>query len=169
VTPAAAAIIGLVAAERLVEMVYATRNARALLRLGAIEVGREQHAFFVALHAAWLLAIALFLPDGQGIDLLPLTAFALLQVARLWTIASLGRFWTTRIITLPGAPLVRRGPYRWIRHPNYAIVTAEIALLPLVWGETAVAVVFSLLNAALLVWRIRVEDSVLAERRSAEA
>lgn len=166
--PAAMAIIGLVAAERLVELVYATHNARALFRLGAIEVGREQHTFFVVLHAAWLLAIALSLPDEQGIDALPLTAFVLLQAGRFWAIASLGRFWTTRIITLPGAPLVRRGPYRWVRHPNYAIVAGEIALLPLVWGETAVAAVFSLLNAALLAWRIRVEDGVLAARRSAE-
>ncbi len=93
-----------------------------------------------------------------------LAVFALLQAARLWVIASLGRYWTTRIITLPGAPIVRRGPYRWLRHPNYAIVAAEIAVLPLAFGAWPIAVVFSGLNALLLRHRIRLEEQALAPR-----
>jgi len=162
----ALAIIGLVAAQRLAEVAYAGRNARALLRRGAIEIGRAHYPLFIALHAAWLAAIVLALPAEPPIETVPLAAFVLLQACRIWVIASLGPYWTTRIITLPGAPLVRRGPYRWIRHPNYWIVAGEIALLPLVFGEVAIAAVFSILNAALLAWRIRAEDRALATRRS---
>jgi methyltransferase len=81
-------------------------------------------------------------------------------------IATLGPYWTTRIITLDGAPLVRSGPYRFVRHPNYLIVAAEIAVLPLVFGEIAVCLVFSALNAALLFWRIRQEEAALLVRRT---
>jgi methyltransferase len=88
---------------------------------------------------------------------------------RLWVLLSLGPYWTTRIISLPKAPLVRKGPYRFVRHPNYWIVVGEIALLPLVFGETVVATLFSLLNAALLFWRIRVENAALAARKAAAA
>jgi methyltransferase len=94
----------------------------------------------------------------------PLVIFILLQAARLWVIASLGPYWTTRIITLPGAALIRRGPYRYLRHPNYLIVAGEIVALPLVFGEVWVALIFSALNAMLLAWRIRVEEGVLRER-----
>src|SRR3546814_4790433 len=82
-------------------------------------------------------------------------------------LASLGRFWTTRVITLPGAPLVRRGPYRWFRHPNYLVVTGEILVLPLAFGAWPIAVVFSLANAAILALRVRVEERALAPRRPA--
>ncbi len=157
----ALAIIGLVAVQRLIEVAYAGRNTRALLRRGAIETGRGHYPLFIALHAAWLVAIALGLPDAPTIAWLPLAVFVVLQIGRLWVIASLGPFWTTRIITLPGAPLVRRGPYRWVRHPNYAIVAGEIATLPLVFGAVEIAVVFSILNGALLAWRIRIEDRAL--------
>ena len=95
-----------------------------------------------------------------------LGVFVVLQGLRLWVLASLGPLWTTRIITLPGAPLVRRGPYRFLRHPNYAVVVAEIAVLPLVFGAWRIALVFSLLNLALLAWRIRVEQQALAPRAS---
>jgi methyltransferase len=88
-----------------------------------------------------------------------------LQGMRLWVIASLGPYWTTRIITLPNAALVRRGPYRYLRHPNYAVVIAEIAALPLAFGAWDIAVAFSALNAALIAWRIRVEDRILDPRR----
>ena len=80
--------------------------------------------------------------------------------------ASLGRFWTTRILTLPDAPLVRRGPYRWVRHPNYQVVVAEVALLPLAFGAVGIALIFSAANLILLAIRIRAEDAALAPRRS---
>src|SRR5262249_24074026 len=100
-----------------------------------------------------------------GVSVPLLAAFAILQGLRLWVLLSLGRYWTTRIITVPGAPLVRRGPYRFLRHPNYLVVAAEIAMLPLAFGAWVVAVVFSALNAALLAWRIALEDQALAPRR----
>jgi len=87
-----------------------------------------------------------------------------LQGLRVWVLATLGRYWTTRIITLPGAPLVRRGPYRWLRHPNYVVVAGEIAVLPLAFGAWQIAVVFSLANALVLWIRIRSEERALATR-----
>ena len=92
--------------------------------------------------------------------------FIALQLARVWVIATLGPYWTTRIITLEGAPLVRKGPYRFVRHPNYLVVAGEIAALPLAFGEVDVAIAFTLLNAAMLAWRIRQEDIALALRRA---
>jgi len=85
----------------------------------------------------------------------------------MWVIITLGPYWTTRVITLPGAPLVRKGPYRLMRHPNYAIVVAEIAVLPLTFGAWTIAIVFSVLNALLIAHRISLEDAGLAERRQA--
>jgi methyltransferase len=160
-------IVAAVALQRLLEMGYAMRNTRRLLARGAVESGRSHYPLFILLHGGWLVAIALFLPQPSVIHALPLIVFVLLQAARLWVIATLGPFWTTRIITLPGAPLVRKGPYRILRHPNYAIVAGEIAMLPLVFGEVAVAIVFSILNALLLTWRIRIENAALAPRAGA--
>ena len=89
----------------------------------------------------------------------------LLEIARLWVLATLGRRWTTRIIVLPGAPLVARGPYRFVSHPNYAVVIGEIAVLPLVFGLWQVALIFSVLNAALLWVRISAENEALRPLR----
>jgi methyltransferase len=160
------AMIAAVVLQRLAELIYANRNTRALLLRGGTEVGREHYSLFVLLHAAWLFAIVLALPQPAPIYWIALTGYVALEALRLWTMLSLGSYWTTRIINLPDAPLVRRGPYRFVRHPNYMIVTGEIALLPLVFGEVWVTVVFSLLNGALLYWRIRTEDSALAPRLS---
>jgi methyltransferase len=165
-TIAITVILALVVVQRLVELVYAERNTRALLKRGAIEVGRAHYPFIVALHALWLVAIVFMLPAEASIHWLPLALFLVLQAGRIWVIATLGPYWTTRIITLDGAPLVRSGPYRFVRHPNYLIVAGEIAVLPLVFGEVAVCLVFSVLNAALLFWRIRQEDAALSVRRA---
>jgi methyltransferase len=107
----------------------------------------------------------LLLPPDATIHWWALGIFLVLQLARVWVIATLGPYWTTRIITIDGAPLVRKGPYRFVRHPNYLVVAGEIAALPLAFGEVGVAIVFSILNAAILVWRIRTEDMALAARR----
>jgi methyltransferase len=158
-------LLALVALQRLAEVAYAERNTRALLARGAREVGRGHYPPIVLLHAAWLAAILLMLPEVRVIYWLPLVLFLMLQAARVWVIATLGPYWTTRIITLDEAPLVRRGPYRFVRHPNYLIVAGEILLLPLALGEWQVALAFTLLNAAMLAWRIRAEDAALAARR----
>ncbi len=159
-------VLALVALQRLIEIGYAERNTRALLARGAVEVGRAHYPLIVLLHGAWLLAIVLFLPPDATIHWFMLGIFVALQLARVWVIATLGPYWTTRIITLEGAPLIRKGPYRFVRHPNYCVVAGEIAVLPLVFGEVTVAIVFTLLNAAMLAWRIREEDRALADRRS---
>ena len=91
--------------------------------------------------------------------------FLALQALRVWVIASLGPYWTTRIISLPGVPLVKRGPYRYVRHPNYLVVAGEILALPMAFGEIWVAIGFSIVNAAVLYWRIREEETGLAPRR----
>ena len=160
----AVAILGLVTLQRLLEMRLAERHSRKLLAEGDVEHGREHYPIIVALHAAWLLALWWWAP-GRTISIPLLVLFAVLQIGRVWVIRSLGDRWTTRIIVKPGAPLVRRGPYRFVNHPNYLIVAAEIAVLPLVFGLWQLAVLFSALNAIVLTVRIRAENRALASLR----
>jgi methyltransferase len=151
--------------QRVVELVLALRNTVQLRRLGAVEADAEGYPLFVLLHAGWLVSLALFVP-AYSTPVWPLLGlFALLQLCRLWVISSLGRYWTTRIVTLPNAPLVQAGPFRWFRHPNYLLVIAEIAVLPLAFGAIPIAVSFSAVNLILIIRRIRIEESVLAPRR----
>jgi methyltransferase len=160
-----ALVIGLVAAERLAELVHAARNTRALRARGAVELGARHYPLIVALHASWLVAILVFAPRDAPLVWPWIAIFLVLQVARIWVLLTLGRYWTTRIISLPDAPLVTRGPYRFLRHPNYVVVTAEIAVLPLAFHEPLVALIFTALNLALLAWRVRVENQALAVRQ----
>jgi methyltransferase len=162
---AVAITVSLVALQRVAELLYAARNTQRLKRRGAVEHGRNHYPLFVVLHGCWLVAILIAVPADTTIDWLALSLFILLQVARLWIVATLGPYWTTRIVTLPGTPLIRCGPYRFLRHPNYLVVIGEIALLPLAFGAWRIAALFSLLNLALLAWRRRVEDAALAPRR----
>jgi methyltransferase len=157
-------VVGLVALERLAELLYANRNTRALLRGAAHEIGRAHYPLIVLLHLVWLIAVYVAADKAAPPVWGWIAGFLLLQAARYWVLATLGRYWTTRIIAVPNAPLVMRGPYRFLRHPNYAVVIAEIAVLPLAFGEVANAIVFSLLNAALLWWRIRIETAALDTR-----
>jgi methyltransferase len=157
--------LGLVLLQRVVELVWARRNTLRLRRLGAIEADAEGYPYFVLLHAGWLVSLALFIPATTPPIWPLLGLFALLQLGRLWVISSLGYYWTTRIVSLSGAPLVQTGPFRWFRHPNYLLVIAEIAMLPLAFGAIAIAASFSALNLMLIFRRIRIEDSVLAPRR----
>jgi len=157
--------LALVLLQRAVELVWARRNTLRLWRLGGVEADAEGYRCFVLLHAGWLASLALFVPAATPPIWPLLGLFALLQLGRLWVISSLGRYWTTRIVTLPGAPLVQTGPFRWFRHPNYLLVIAEIALLPLAFGAVAIAASFAAVNLMLIVRRIRIEESVLAPRR----
>ena len=162
---AALLILTVVTLQRLAELVIARRNTAALLARGAYEVAPRHYPLIVAVHSLWLGALWWFAP-GKPI-LWPLVAlFALLQAGRLWVLATLGERWTTRIIILPGAPLVASGPFRFVSHPNYLIVIAEIAVLPLAFGLWQVALVFSLLNAGVLAIRIRAENRALASAPS---
>jgi methyltransferase len=163
---AAVAILAFVTVQRLAELVIARRNTRLLLSRGAYEVGAGHYPLIVAVHASWLATLWLLAP-GQPISGLMLGLYGVLQLGRLWVLAAMGERWTTRIIILPNAPLVRGGPFRFLRHPNYTVVVAEIAVLPLVFGLTGIAILFSLLNAAVLMVRLRAEEKALAPLRAA--
>jgi methyltransferase len=159
-----------VALERAFELYLAQRNTRALLAHGGVEIGAGHYPAIVTVHTLWLLTLYLWALFGAAqIDWLWAGVYALLQLGRLWVMASLGRFWTTRIITVPGAPLIASGPYRYLKHPNYLVVALEIAVLPLAVGAWPVAILFSLLNGAILVVRIRAENAALAARPRAAA
>ena len=156
------ALLTFVTLQRLAELIYARHNTAALLARGAREYASEHYPFMVALHAAWLIGLWLF-AIGRPIDPGWFLLFMLLQGLRLWVLATLKGRWTTRIIILPGAALVTRGPYRFLSHPNYAIVIGEIAVLPLAFGLPVFAAIFSLLNGIILAIRIRAENACLKQ------
>ena len=157
----ASIILALVTLQRLGELVLARHNTRALLARGAIEVDARHYPLIVAVHAAWLIALWIFGRD-QEVNLLALAVFVMLQGLRVWILMTLGPRWTTRIIILPGEPLIASGPYRYLSHPNYIVVAGEIAVLPLALHLPVPALVFSVLNTAVLTIRIRAESRALA-------
>ncbi len=157
-------VLSLVTVQRLGELLLARRNTRRLLARGAVEVGAGHYPFIVALHAAWLIGLWL-LAWGRPLNLWLLAVFVGLQAARIWVIATLGERWTTRILILPGEPLIRRGPYRFMSHPNYVVVAAELLLLPLAFGLTGFGLIFTALNVAMLWVRIRSENQGLRGAR----
>jgi methyltransferase len=155
-------LLSFITAQRIAELVLARRNTARLLTAGGVEFGRSHYLLIVALHVAWLSGLWLLGRD-RPVDPVLLGVFVLLQVARIWVIASLGGRWTTRIIVVPGKGLVAKGPYRWLRHPNYLIVVLEIAVVPLALGLPLFAAVFTLLNTLVLWHRIRTENAALAQ------
>lgn len=156
------AMVGYLLAARLAELAFAARNTRRLKAGGGIEHGAGHYPWIVALHAGWIAALLVFVDPARRPDPMLLGLFVALQAARLWVVITLSTRWTTRIIVVPGEPLVTRGPYRWLRHPNYLIVVAEIATVPMIFGAWQIAIVFSAANLALLHHRIRVENAALA-------
>ena len=157
----AVAILAFVTLQRLSELAIARRNTRRLLAKGAREYSSGHYPLIVAVHAGWLAALW-WLAPGRPINWPLIGVFALLQLGRVWTLSTLGERWTTRIIILPGAPLVTSGPFRFVSHPNYLVVVGEIAILPLAFGLWQVAVILTLLNAAVLTIRVRAEERALA-------
>jgi methyltransferase len=159
--------VAAVAVQRLFELVLARRNERRSRAKGAVERGRGHYPFMVALHSLWLVSLLveglLRGPEVPAWWPVPLALFLVVQPLRYWAILSLGDAWNTKILVVPGAKLVRRGPYRYLPHPNYVVVVTEILTLPLVFGAWTTALVFTLLNAALLRVRIREENKALAE------
>jgi methyltransferase len=160
-------LLGYVVFARIAELLVARRNTRRLLSLGGYEVGRGHYPLVVAIHVAWILALAFLVPTETPPAPHFLIPFMLIQVVRYWIIRGLGARWTTRVIVVPGAALVTHGPYRWLRHPNYLVVFAEIALLPLVFGAWELALGFSAVNAVILRYRIRIEAAALSTSRTA--
>jgi methyltransferase len=156
------AILAAVTAQRLGELVLARRNTARLVARGGVEHAAAHYPVIVALHAAWLAGLWALAWDRPA-NLAWLAVYLVLQALRAWILMTLGARWTTRIIVVPGEALVSKGPYRFMSHPNYAVVVAEIAILPLVFGLVAYAAVFSVLNASVLWLRIRAEGAALAE------
>lgn len=155
-------VVALVALQRLAELALARRNTRRLRACGGVEVGARHYPLLVSLHVAWLGALVVMVPADAPLRMPPLALYIAVQGFRYWAMAALGENWTTRIITVPGRAPVRHGPYRYLRHPNYMVVACEIALLPLVFGAWKIALVFTVLNGALLAHRIRIENAALA-------
>jgi methyltransferase len=156
------AVLGFVVVQRMAELALAARNARRLREAGAVEFDGRGYPWFVLLHGAWLLSLFVLVPADAAPSWPLLAVVAVLQLGRLWVIATLGRRWTTRIIVPPGAMRIGVGPYRYLRHPNYAIVVTEIAVLPLAFGAIAIAFIFSAINLVLILRRIAIEDRALA-------
>lgn len=159
--------VALVAAQRLLELRLSRRNERRVRARGAMEYGRAHYPAMVALHAAWLLSTlvegALRGPDFPELWYVPLALFLLAQPLRYWAILSLGESWNVRVLVVPGARRLRRGPYRYLSHPNYLVVAVEVAAFPLIFGAWKTALVFTALNAAFLYVRIRTEERALRE------
>ena len=160
----AIAILAFVTLQRLVELPLAAANTKRLLAAGGYEVGAGHYPLIVAVHAAWLVALWWFAP-GKPINLAFFALFVMIEIGRVWVLRTLGPRWTTRIIVVPCEQLVATGPYRFVSHPNYLVVIAEIAVLPLVFGLWGMALLFSLLNAAVLTIRIAAENRALGSLR----
>ena len=160
------AIVAFVVLQRVAELIYSERNIARLTAEGGVVVAEPAYAWIVAVHAGWIAALGFGIPGDAPVSMPMLLVYAVLLGLRVWVMASLGRYWSTRIVTLPGAPVVRKGPYRFLRHPNYVVVAAEIFVVPLIFGAWLIAIVFSVLNGAVLWLRIVREDAVLSERRA---
>jgi methyltransferase len=155
-----AALLAFLTLERVVELWWAKQNERRLFAAGGMEYGHSHLILIVLLHAAWIVGLWALAYD-RPVDLSFLVVIAALQIARFWVLLTLGRRWTIRIIVVPGERLVARGPFRFLRHPNYTVVAGEIAAVPLALGLPLYAVVFSVLNAAVLAVRIPAENAAL--------
>ncbi len=162
-TPAAV-ILALVTLQRAGELILSRSNTQKLLARGAIEIAPGHYPLIVAVHAGWLISLWVFGHD-QSVNMPGLLLYLVVQGFRFWVMWTLGSRWTTRIIVLPEQPLISAGPYRFLSHPNYAVVTAEIAVLPLALGLPLLAAIFTILNAAVLTIRIRAENRALAASR----
>lgn len=162
---ASVAVLVFITLQRLAELWWARSNEARLRAAGALEVGARHYPAIVALHGAWLMWLWW---AGWGRSVSPpwLMLFAGLQLLRLWVLGTLGRRWTTRVLFVPGETLVKRGPYRFVSHPNYLVVAAEMFVGPMVFGLPGAAIVFGLLNLGVLAWRIRVEEAALRPLRT---
>jgi len=159
-------LLAFLTAQRLGELVIANKNTKTLLSNGAREIGASHYKYMVAMHASWLIALWVFGAENE-VSRFWLVLFVALQLGRLWVLATLKSCWTTRIIIVPDAPLVTSGPFRFFKHPNYLVVIGEIAVVPLALGLGWLALIYTLLNAWMLLVRIGVENEGLNENSSA--
>lgn len=160
-----AILVSLVVVERLVELAIARSNERWIKRQGAIEVGAGHYRLMVVMHVAFFVSlvveVVLFHRRPASWDFAPFLIFLMAQCIRVWALWSLGRFWNTKVLVLPGAAVVRRGPYRFVRHPNYLVVCLELLALPLAFQAYFTALLFTVLNGLLLAVRIPIEERAL--------
>lgn len=155
----------LVITQRVVELLVAKQNEKWMLEQGAFEVGARHYPFMVMMHIAFFLLLLLEVSVRQA-ALSPfwqifLTLFLVAQIGRIWCLCTLGKFWNTKILILPDAPVIRKGPYRFLRHPNYVIVMMELLTLPLLFNAYITAFLFFLLNCWMLSVRIPIEEQAL--------
>ena len=159
-------ILSLVTLQRLIELVIAQRNTSRLIARGGFEIGSGRYGFVLVLQIAWLLGLwYLALYQQPAVSLPWIYAYVVLEAARGWIVAGLGSSWTTRLIVVPGEKLPDEGFQSWIRHANYLVVAAEIVILPMALGYWWYAILFGVLNLALLAWRVRSEEAALRPLR----
>ncbi len=156
----------LVLLQRGLEELHSRRNTQALIAAGAREIGHSYYPVVATTHLAWIASLYFLIPSSAGIQPILAVIYLLLQGVRYWVIGTLGRYWTHRIFTLDNAPVVRRGPYQFVRHPNYAVTIAETFLLPMVFGCFALGIIMGAIWSAVLSYKISLEDEGLSERRS---
>jgi methyltransferase len=148
------------------EELYSQRNTRALIGRGAREVGATYYPVVATTHLAWIASLYFLISPEADINHLLAAMYLAIQVVRYWVIGTLGEYWTHRIFTLDGAPVIRRGPYQFISHPNYAVTIIETFLLPMVFGSIALGFIIGSVWAAVLHYKIILEDTALARRRA---
>lgn len=156
----------LVLIQRGVEELYSARNTRALVAAGAKEAGRSFYPVVATTHLAWIASLFFLIPATATASYFLAAIYIVLQVLRYWVIGTLGPYWTHRILTLDAAPVTRHGPYKYIRHPNYAVTIAETFLLPMVFGAVALGLIMGSIWSAVLAYKIELEDRALEARRA---
>jgi methyltransferase len=160
-------VVGFIIIQRIIELLVARNNEKWIKSKGGYEVGANHYPYMVAIHIGFFISLIIeFMVFKQAVSrfwLLLFVVFISLQIMRVWVIASLGRFWNTKILVLPGALAVKKGPFHFIRHPNYVVVTSEIIVIPLMFEAYFTAIVFTLLNVIILSVRIPKEEAALRE------
>ncbi len=158
-------VVSFVILQRLIELVIAKRNETMMLAKGAFEVGAEHYPYMIALHVSFFVSlifeVLFFQTTLSALFPFLFILFMIVQCIRVWSLMSLGQFWNTKIIILPGANVVKRGPYKLFRHPNYFVVCSEILILPLMFNAYFTALTFTILNIAMLSIRIPIEEKAL--------
>lgn len=148
---------------RIGELLLSKRNEEWLIQNGAVEYGQKHYPFIVALHGLFIssLIFEYFRQQDRGYSIVLIIFYLILLAFKIWVILSLGKFWNTKIYHIPNTPLIKRGPYQYFRHPNYMIVIAEIAVIPMIFHLYFTAVTFTLLNVIMLFVRIKEENKAL--------
>jgi len=154
--------IGFVILLRIIELLVSKKNETWLRQNGAVEYGQKHYPFIVALHSVFIasMIVEFLARGGTNLSIWFLVIFVLLILFKTWTISSLGKYWNTKILRIPDSTFIKKGPYKYFRHPNYFIVICEIAVIPMVFGLYYTAILFTVLNGVMLWVRIKAEEKV---------